>query len=55
MADFIIENITEEEEEKLNQHPEIEWYIDDVLLSRDIVVNTRSDAMKVLKIIGRNS
>ena len=52
MADFIIENITDEEEENLNQHPEIEWYIND-MMTRDIFVYSKKTAGQVLNIIGR--
>lgn len=55
MSEYIIENITEAEEKLLDEHPEIEWYPDDILLSRDIVVHKRSDAEKILQIIGRRN
>lgn len=51
--EYIIENITKHEEELLNRHPDIEWYPDDILLSRDIVVHSGEDANRMLKIIGR--
>lgn len=53
MAEYVIEDLTEEEEKKLEQRPDIEWYPDDILLSRDIVVSSKKDAIEVLKIIGR--
>ena len=53
MSEYIVENLTEDEEKILNEHPEIEWYPDDVLLSRDIVTHNENDALKILKIIGR--
>lgn len=52
MAEYIIENLTYEELQKLEQHPEIEWLIDD-LQRDDIFVYNKSDADKILEIIGR--
>lgn len=51
--EYIIENLTEQEEELLNKHPDIEWYPDDILLSRDIVVHSEEDVNRILKIINR--
>lgn len=51
--EYIIENITKHEEELLDKHPDIEWYPDDILLSRDIVVHSEEDANRILKIIKR--
>lgn len=51
--EFIIENLTKEEESKLDSHPDIEYYPDD-LMSRDIYVTNRETAKLILKIIGRN-
>lgn len=47
---FIIENLTKEEESKLDSHPDIEYYPDD-LMSRDIYVTNRETAKLILKII----
>ena len=55
MKEFIIENCTAEEIDKLYQASDIDWYPDNIE-SRDVCIyGTHNDVDKALKLIGRKS
>lgn len=52
MSEYIIENLSEKEIDKL-QESDLDWYPDD-LMSTDVrIYGTEKDVKKALKIIGR--
>lgn len=52
MSEYIIENCTKEEIDKLEQS-DLDWYPDDLMSSDVCIYGTKSDIQKALEIIGR--
>ena len=53
MSEYIIENITRAEKEKLYACMDIEWYPDDLYGNDICVYGTESNVTRLLKLIGR--
>ncbi len=53
MSEYIIENCTKEEIDKLEQIENIDWYPDDIMSSDVCIYGTQQDVERVLKAIGR--
>ena len=52
MSEYIIENLSKEEIDKL-QESDLDWYPDDLMSSDVCIYGTEKDVKKALKIIGR--
>ena len=52
MSEYIIENCTKEEIDKLEQS-DLDWYPDDIISSDVCIYGTESDIQRAMKIIGR--
>ena len=52
MNEYIIENCTKEEIDKLEQS-DLDWYPDDIMSSDVCIYGTENDIKKAMKIIGR--
>lgn len=52
MSEYIIENCTEEEINKLEQ-TDLEWYPDDLMGSDVCIYGTEKDVEQALKVMGR--
>ena len=53
MGEYVIENCTKEEIDKLEQS-DINWYPDDIMTSDICIYGTEEDVDKALRIIGRD-